>query len=328
MERFLMRRLWRSIFVCCICLAAAQVAAQDFSSEAAPLDEVVVSGVRSGPRMWKVANGEHELWILGVLDPLPQKMQWQSQEVSDVLAQSQAVLLDNMSVSADAGFFAKVGLYLQWRRMQKNPDHKTLRDVLPADLYARFSSLRQRYAKSSDLDDYRPIVASARLYEAAVAQMGLSSHRAVATTVEKLAKQHHIKPQTARIKVTQPRELLDSLARISTEAEIGCMAATLTHLESDVDMLRQRANAWALGDINTLRNLLISENRSACWAVLSSVPRVEQLTRQAEQEWLAIAEQSLQHNRSTLALRAIRDLLTPDGVLAQFRLRGYQISGP
>jgi uncharacterized protein YbaP (TraB family) len=308
----------------------AQVQASSDSNDTEfALDEVVVTGVRAGPRMWRVAKDGHVLWVLGVLDPLPKQLEWQSEQVNTVLAESQAVLLDGMNVSPDANLFAKLGLYLQWRRLQKNPDKQTLQQILPPELYARFAVLKQRYAKGDDdLERLRPILAAAKLYQAGIESIGLNARRVVGKAVEKQAKQRGIKPYTVDIKVAAPRELLDSLSNVSTEAEVRCLAATVSRLESDLNVLRERANAWALGDIATLRSMVDSDNRVACWDVITSVPRLKELTDSAKREWISAAEASLQQHQTSLALCSIRELLATDGVLAQFRTKGYEVVGP
>ncbi len=291
-------------------------------------DEVVITGERSGPRLWRVSSGERELWILGVLDPLPKKMQWHSQQVVALLGESQEVLMDRPSISADAGLFAKLGLYLQWRRLQKNPEGRSLKEVLSADLYARFAVMEKRYAPGDGLDSLRPIVAAARLYQKSIESIGLESRRAVPKQVAKLARQHDLKPTAISLKVTEPRDLLNSLSNIPLDAEIRCLDATLHSLESDLGMLTERANAWALGDVATLRRLLATEDRAACWDVILGIPRVKELSAAADRQWLQSAESALQHNRTTLALRSMRDVLSPGGVLAQLRAKGYQVAGP
>jgi len=293
------------------------------------LDEVVVTGVREGPRMWRVSKDEHVLWLLGVLDPLPKQLEWRSEQVDSVLAESKAVLLDGMNVSPDVNLFAKLGLFLQWRRVQKNPDKQTLQQLLPPDLYARFTVLKQRYARDDDdMERLRPILAAAKLYQAGIKSIGLDARRAVGKAVEKQAKQHGIKPYTVDLKVAAPGELLDSMSKISTDAEVRCLAATVSRLESDLNVLRERANAWARGDVDALRSMVDSNNRVACWDVITSVPRVKELTERAKHEWLAAAEASLQQYRTSLALCGIRELLADDGVLAQFRNKGYAVTGP
>src|SRR4051812_3098617 len=51
------------------------------ATDEAPPEEVVVEGKHEGPRMWRVTKGDHTLWILGTITPLPRKMEWQSDSV-------------------------------------------------------------------------------------------------------------------------------------------------------------------------------------------------------------------------------------------------------
>lgn len=326
-----MLRISRLFLIGQLCLqpfSAATAQDADGADTNVHFDEVVVTGERSGPRLWKVSSGERELWILGVFDPLPKKMQWHSQQVIALLSESQEVLMDRPSVSPDAGLFAKVGLYLQWRRLQKNPEGRSLNEVLPADLYTRFAVLEKRYAAGAGLDKLRPIMAAARLYQKSIEKVGLESRRAVPKQVAKLARQHDLKPVTLSLKVAEPRDLLNSLNNIPLDAEIRCLEATLSSLESDLGVLTERANAWSLGDVAALRRLLATEDRAACWDLVLGVPRIRELSTAADRQWLESAEAALQRNRTTLALRSMRDLLAPDGVLAQLRAKGYQVVGP
>ena len=321
------------LIACCgMTVVHAQTALPEVTraaDDAAALEEVVITGERAGPRLWQVKSGDHVLWLLGTLEPLPAKMSWQSQQVAAVIAESQAVLMDRISVSADVGLFAKLGLYLQWRRMQKNADKQTLQALLPADLYQRFALLKQRYARTdNDIEKLRPIMAAQQLNRAATKQIGLSYAPVIAKQVNKLARQHDIKPQTISIKVENPGELLTAFKQISPQAEQRCLDATLSRLESDLSFLTARANAWALGDVDELRKLLAADSRTACWDVINSLPRVQELTKRAEDDWLSAAESMLKNHKSSLALRSIRELIAANGALARFRAEGYVVIGP
>ena len=72
--RTALRAYWLS---CCFCLISTYTWAEDVASEPV-LEAVVVTGVQPGPGLWKVSKGEHVLWILGTLSPLPNQMQWDS----------------------------------------------------------------------------------------------------------------------------------------------------------------------------------------------------------------------------------------------------------
>ena len=63
------------------------------------LEEIEVTGERPGPRMWRVSNGDHVVWLLGTLEPLPKRMDWRSNEVEAVLAVD-AALANNQTTLA------------------------------------------------------------------------------------------------------------------------------------------------------------------------------------------------------------------------------------
>src|SRR3982751_3974391 len=81
------------------------------SANTAELPTIVVSGEQPGPGLWKVSTGDHVLWILGTLTPLPKDMHWQSKEVEAAIASAQGVLdPPRVKIDADVGFFGKIAL--------------------------------------------------------------------------------------------------------------------------------------------------------------------------------------------------------------------------
>jgi len=91
-------RALRAAAGCVLLLAgAAAVRAQEPRATAAasapgPETEIVVEGRHEGPRMWRVRKGDHTLWILGTISPLPKKMVWQPDAVQEVLRYTQEVV--------------------------------------------------------------------------------------------------------------------------------------------------------------------------------------------------------------------------------------------
>jgi uncharacterized protein YbaP (TraB family) len=293
------------------------------------LEEVEVTGERPGPRMWRVSKGENVLWVLGTLDPLPKDMKWKSKPVEDVLDEADEVLSGGVSVSADIGPITGFRLYRQWRRVQKNPDNVTLQEAVPAPLYARFEALRNRYAPRDDsMERMQPMFAGGRLFGKAVAKSGLASRNSIQRTVLKLAKKKRVKVTTIELEVEDPSGLLDSVAGTPREAQLVCLETTIARLETDVDAMVARANAWANGDVDALRELPYPNQEAACWEAVSSSPRIKEIGDRARTMWLAAAEAALEKNRTTLALQAMHRLLGPNGVLEIFRAKGYEVEGP
>ena len=237
------------------------------------LEEVLVTGQQPGPGLWQVTRpGDphgHVLWILGNYSPLPKRMTWRSAELAAVLAESQAVLAP-VSVSASAGPLGGITLLPSLIGVRRNPGDKRLQEVVPADLYARWLPLKARYlGKNDDVEDWRPIFAAQELYRAALKKNDLVPYDGVWPAVEKLARK-------ARVPITEPEiELKVVKARAAIKefkstplADVECFSRTLQRLESDLELMRERANAWAVGDVARLRKLAPVERASACIGVM------------------------------------------------------------
>jgi len=299
------------------------------AAEEPPVAEIEVSGERPGPSLWKVSRGDHVVWLLGTLDPLPRRMTWRSLEVERVIAQAQEVLPSVPSVNARIGPILAIRLYMQWRHTEKIPDGQTLRDWLTPQLYARLLQLESRYDRHDrKLESMRPIFAAWRLYDRAIDASGLTSHNDIQDTVLALARKHRVRVDKMPLRVEDPRAILAAVNEIPRAAEIDCLAATVDRLETDVGAMQQRARAWALGDVNALRALPYARQRQTCWDAVTRAPALKALADRAAAEWDSALQRALTNNRSTLALKPIYDLIAPDGVLAQLRSRGYTVEGP
>ncbi|MEP7243588.1 MAG: TraB/GumN family protein [Gammaproteobacteria bacterium] len=299
------------------------------SEQDAPLDEIEVVGERPGPQMWKVSRGDHVLWVLGTLQPLPKKMTWRSKPVEDVLAHTQKVLSGGIGVDADIGPITAVRLYFQWRRIQKNEDGQTLRQVLPAPLYTRFAALKEKYARrDGQIEKLQPMFAAASLYLKAVDASGLSSSNDIQQIVLKLARKRSVKVRKIQIEIDDPRGLLQAVGETPPEAQRVCLETTVARLEGDVEAMKARANAWSVGDVEALRALPFPDQEAACWEAVSNSPRIKELGERARNAWIAAAEEELAENQTTLALQRIERLLGPQGALTKLHAAGYAIEGP
>jgi TraB/PrgY/gumN family len=95
------------------------------------LDEQLVTGERPGPAMWRVSNGDHDLWILATLSPLPKHMTWRSHAVENRIAQSQVVLAPP-EILADVSFFGNPAYAAYLDRAQQIPHRGSLDQLCSA----------------------------------------------------------------------------------------------------------------------------------------------------------------------------------------------------
>jgi TraB/PrgY/gumN family len=297
------------------------------------LEEVVVEGERPGPGIWQVSAGEHSLWILPSLEPLPKKMLWRSQVVEQRIAQSQVVLAPP-TISADVGFFRGITLIPSLLHAEKSPDGQKLEQVLPHDVYIRWLALRVKYLGSGDDENKRPMVAAFDLYRHAIDHAGLTSEAIVWDAIEKLAKKARvpIQPIVVTIPVKDPKASIRELEKIPRAAEIECFTKTIDRLETDLLPMVKRANFWSLGDITGLKSLPCPDERTACINAFLTAPRLREQFEQAysltENLWLATADKALEKNASTFAVVPLTVFLQKDGVLDKLRAKGYTIKAP
>jgi uncharacterized protein YbaP (TraB family) len=294
-----------------------------------PIEEIEVVGERAGPQMWRVSGDGHSLWVLGTLQPLPKRMTWRSQAVEDVLAESQQVLAGGVSLDADIGPITALRLYRQWRRVRRIPEGKSLSEVMPPELYARFSALKKKYApRDRGLERLQPMLAAASLYSTAVDAVGLTSRNDIQRSVAKLEKSRRVPLRRTRIELEDPKALLEELGNTPMEGQLLCLETTIARLESDIDAMKARARAWAVGDVEALRALPYPDQEAACWSAVTSAPRLKEISERASRLWFEVAEEALRQNTTTLALARMDRLLGPEGALAKFRERGFTIEGP
>jgi hypothetical protein len=303
-----------------------------------PADQVVVSGKRPGPGLWKVSKDGHVMWVFGMYAPLPPKMEWDDSRVDRLIGQSQEVLAPPM-VGVGVGFLGGLSALTALPSligMKKSPDGAQLHDVLPADVYARWSVLKQNYIGEDDgVERYRPFFAAQELTQAGLKKSGLSGGIEVRKQIEGLAKKRGVK-----LTVTGFITRIDDAGRVLKEfrksqmEDTACFTKTLERFEGDIDAMRARANAWANGNIAEISSLDYAEREDACNdAMLNSPaaknhPAFQNLRERRLASWLTAAEKSLANNTSTVAMLSMSDILGPKSYLAALQARGYTVESP
>lgn len=300
------------------------------------LAPVVVSGVVPGPGLWKVSKNGHVLWVLGTLSPLPGNMQWESHDVQQVLAQSKQVLLEpKIKLKADIGFFGKLFLLPSAYGARKNPDGKTLDQVMDAPTYARWLALKQKYiGDDRGIERWRPLFAAQELYKKALKANGLSNDGGVPGAVAALAKNDGVleTPVQYRVEIQHPRDALKAF-KAAAPSDMECFSRTLDAVEHDLPAMAARANAWATGDLDALRAQPDSHRRDACVSAITDAGFAHQLgladvPAQLEATWLAAARDALARNGTSFAMLPMDELLSPDGYVNRLKAEGYAVEAP
>lgn len=307
--------------------------ARDASTEAAEpeVDEsglavILVMGDQPGPGLWKVSSGDHVMWILGEVSPIPRKVQWHSRKFDKLLRNSQEVLLDF------SGYWeATADEIAAYRMAEKLPKGTALKDVIPPRLNARVQATAQLF-HTADLDDLYPFAATNRLVVGSMKALDLKgfSARFAATEMAKRRK----------VKVTiyaAPEPPFDTRLKIwQQDSNTVCLERVVAVLEDGGNGVKRLANAWSVGDIPALRQLVpvYSFSRDGfradeCAAAMRGGDKeLRDFNAERIRGWLKEAERALKANRSTMAVTLMSDMFAADGYVAQLRSRGYEVVEP
>lgn len=312
------------------------VAAAPAAAEAEPVPQtVLVTGSRPGPGLWKVSKGENVMWVFGTYGPLPPNMEWRSRSVEKIIAGSQEYLKPP-GWFAGVGWMGRISALPFLIGVKKNPDGAELKDVLPPAVYARWQPLKQKYfGGDNGIERERPAFVAAQLSNHARKAAGLAGGGdTVRKTIDKLVEKHKIKvtDPMVRVEIKEPGKALREFKK-SPMDDVPCLAETIARIDTDVEVMRARANAWAVGELDEIRKLDFSD-RDACYSALESSsvarnqPELQNLKARGAAKWIAAAEKALATNTSTFAMVEIREILDPKGVIATLQAKGYTVEPP
>lgn len=331
-----------------ICLAALAFASGVGAQSASPtppstasqppstvvqLQAVTVRGEQPGPALWEVRRGDHVMWILGTMSPLPKHADWQWTDLERVLGRASELLeAPSARLKIPPSLFSRLALQPSARL---NPGGATLQGLLTPEMYARWRALRKQYLHDDDVYEYqRPIVVAEQLYSNALAASDLTPDIDVAGMVERLAHKHGVRVIGVRYEllVRKTPALSDGIDQEQQQG-IACLDETMQLAEHDLPKLTRRANAWATGDMRTLQSLVQQTHYEPC--VVAAINgdfehqlAIPDLPKRIEDTWLQAADSALVRNRYTVAILSMQQLMAPDGYLAKLKSLGYQVRPP
>jgi hypothetical protein len=326
-------RTWQWIGALAIALAGIVPARGDDAIK--ELETVVVTGIQPGPGLWKVVRDGHVMWVLGTMQPLPRRIEWESFEVEERIAQSgEVVLVPGAEFKVKGGIIGGLFLLPSLMKARNNPDGQPLSEIVPPEDYARWQVLKQKYLpRDKAVEKRRPIFAAGALLEEAIDEAGLSFKDRVLPVVKKAARRHDVpltEPNVV-VRIEQARDKVKKFQKASLD-DLACFQLTLDRLERDVAAMRGWANAWATGDVEALRDLPYANQIRACAdAVLQSEIARDSfgdLRQRMEAAWMEAAEAAIAKHEVSFGVLPMSQVMRPDGVIAQLAAKGYTIEPP
>lgn len=249
--------------------------ANEPESAAPVLEEVVVTGHQPGPPLWKVSHGENVLWILPLVDMYPKEMEWDSSRVENLILASQEYIARPVALQGITTLnpFTIVRAMRMSGKAAKSPDGKTLAELLPQDLYQRFSVLKARYLPKDQKIEKQGVTAAGRALQQAVLDqenLAMLQRSRIDSPQPITGKLNRWLKANKGIRRTMPSAYagqsissadLKILGRIYEQTatlksvtawQVECLEKAVTYFENDLEAVKRRANAWAQGRVDDL----------------------------------------------------------------------------
>jgi hypothetical protein len=221
------------------------------------------------------------------------------------------------------------------RRMKQNPGGRKLTSFLDQTTTAEWVRVKDVYLRGrKDVDQLRPVYAAQELFEAAVSRRGMTMENPVAPILEALSGNMDI-PYVNGSFVLNVKDPNATLKKVNATdyGDAQCLQKTMSTLAADLESAAQKANAWALGDIEALRQLYHNESRKACIQAFgqTTVAReqgITDLAAQVEGAWISKVLRASEKNSVVFSSLPVDMLMRSDGVLRRLESEGYRVTWP
>jgi hypothetical protein len=297
----------------------AKAAIEAGSDTSAVVDELTVIGTPPGPPIWRVKRGESEVVILGGLTPLPHMLQWSSPRLDRALVGANRLLVPPQD---EVRFTDLPGLALRMASLRQPLGHKLESDLSPA-LRERFVRTREslgigpgRYAH------WKPAIAGFLLIADFREKAGLSTGKPT-TTVMRRAKALGVKVQP--MADISWGAMVKSASAMKGPAHEACLTAALNDLDAEAARAGPLAQAWAVGDLATVKGGMTANLLDQCLLQLTSATALlDYGTRQS----VDAINAALAKPGKTVAIIDLKFLLRSGGVLDRLKAQGAEVSVP
>jgi len=304
--------------------ASARVSAQETAVPSPVTDwsnEVVTVTARMpGPVLWRVSNGDTEVWLFGEVGRVPKDLAWDDVRVQRLMTHTRKVLFP---AQAETGFFSGMWMLLTGFDDLKLPDGEKLESELPEPLRQRFVAARTAIHRDADrYADYLPAWAGIRLYNDFASAEGFTGD-APFRTLRRLADKQDVPVEP--IAVYEGNKILKEIPRLSKQASLDCLKNALDDIDNMSRHQAAAAKAWAEGDLPAIEANYSEPTLSAC---LQQSKTFSSLWQRNVDDTVAAVTKALDRRENTIIVLSYGTLLRRQGVLDRLKASGLTIESP
>lgn len=262
------------------------------------------------PALWKIENGERDVYLFGTMHALPSELPWLSETTKEALADSSRLVVEMVP---DRTLADKIGAFMR--------SHSTYGGTgsLPAALgeadWQRLSAVATELGMSlAQLEGLRPWAAWFALNMPAIARAGFDPALGADAALIAIAQQRKRRVVT----IEDPIAQLERVAGVDEAQQVAMLRLFLDQYPTTGETLRRLHAAWAAGDESTLAALVHEP--------LRTVPGLyEALMTRRNREWVDAIRDMLAQGQAAFVAVGAGHLVGDDSVPALLREAGIQV---
>ncbi len=298
-------------------LALASAApAQNKADDRAQVEDIIVTGRKSGVPMWTVRGDATTLILVGGINGVSKTTKWDPTALTDALRKADRVMFPQ-SHALTASPFRAIGWIAKWNSMGSLPKGQSLSAIAGPQAMRRLAALRAQGRVRADYDRRHPLHLSQDLRERARGDIDYS--RNVADYAASAAKKHKL-AEVVPIQRSKARPVVKDLFASTPQDHLPCLEAALTMAEAGPAAVQARSDAWAARRVRDVLASPADPVYERCWPSGVFADRNAELLPQMKR---LLAEPQV-----TMAVLGLRPLVERGGILDGLEAAGFDIQGP
>jgi hypothetical protein len=294
---------------------ASAAPAQKAADDRAQVEDIVVTGRRSGAPLWTVRSDRTTLVLVGTIEGVSKTTYWDPAALTEALRKADRVMFPQSHVFT-ASLFSAVGWVAKWNAMGSLPKGQSLSAIAGPDAMRRLAALRAKGAVRGDYDQRHPLHLGRDLRDRAKGDIKFG--RSAAEYVRRAIKDYKLTLVPAEKSKAKP--LIKDLFASTPQEHLPCLEASIAMAEGGPAAVQARSDAWAARRVPEVLASPADRFEAVCWPTAEIV--------EPGAELIGEMKQLLAEPQVTVAVLTLRSLAEPGGVLDGLEAAGFDIQGP
>lgn len=296
-------------------MALSVPAAAQTTAEQAHVDDIVVTGRRSGVPLWTVRSDTTTLVLVGHIGGVSKTTKWDPEALTQALRKADRVVFPEMHAFT-ASPFSLIGWVAKWNAMGSLPKGQSLADFASPEDMRRLAALSAAGKVRSDYATRHPLHLAGDLREHA--EEGIKYGRSAGDYVRRAVKEYKL--ELVPVPDEKAKPFIKDLFASTPQEHVPCLHASIALGEAGPAAIQARSDDWAALRVRAVVASPLRAVGETCWpgAKVSAPPEA----------LIAQMKQLLAEPKVTVAVLSLATLAAPNGILDALEAAGFEIEGP